>query len=233
MLPPYSILLLIFAVSILLTVIYRLEKKMVWPYGEPEPLPRHGDPSGYGERWVKEAGAAGYRLLGWAPDIKGPTYRVSYAMMISPEQDTIAIVGVGTVMNINLSGTWLHTPDVEGRSYFSTDNPAGLQMDISGNWKNQFAPQTTFQGLLKKHRDWLTSLSVTPRSFSKGNELAEFKSLREQHFHFMERAGLIRFTNGAATHFHFTWLGAARTATWAYFSGMARRVTFGRFPRTA
>jgi hypothetical protein len=228
----YFILGMMLFFSVFLTIIFRLEKKMIWPYGELGAVPPFGDATGYGQTWVTSAMDHRFKFLGWAPDVKGPTYQVSYAMLVSPERDTFAIVGVGTVMKIPLHGTWLHTPAVDGRSYFSTDNPAGLQLDMSGDWRCQFAPCESFGNLLKKHREWLSLLNVTPRSFSDGNEMAEFRALREQHFRSMERAGLISFTDGAATHFHFTMMGAARTAIWSYFSGMMRRVTMGRFPRT-
>lgn len=229
-LTPIAGLMLFFCVF--LPIIFRLEKKMVWPYGEPGPFPPFGDNSGYGQKWVSAAAQSGFKMLGWCPDVKGPTYRVSYAMLVSPENDTIAIVGVGTVMNIALAGAWLHTPSVDGRSFCSTNNPAGIQLDMSGEWLTQFAPNTDFASFLARHRDWLQTMSVTPRSFSSGAALSEFKALREQHFRSMERAGLIRFTDGAATHFHYTWLGAGKTAIWSYFSGMMRRVTAGRIPRT-
>jgi hypothetical protein len=228
----YPILGLMLFFCVFLTVVFRLEKKMVWPYGELVPNPPFGDTSGYGQTWVRAAADSGYKMLGWAPDIKGPTYRVSYAMLVSPENETLAIVGVGTVMGIALAGVWLHTPTIDGHSYCSTNNPAGLQLDMSGDWLTQFAPQTSFPALLAKHREWLQSRSVTPRSFSAGSALKEFKALREQHFRSMERAGLIRYTDSSETHFRYTTLGAAKTAMWSYFSGMTRRVTAGRLPRT-
>ena len=45
--------------------------------------------------------------------------------------------------------------------------------------------------------------------------------------------GNVSFTDALATHFHFTFWGAARTATWSYLVGMLRALTGGRIPRTA
>ena len=219
--------------SVFLTVVFRLEKRMVWPYGDLESSPFFGDPTGYGARWVEGAGRSAFSLLGWSRDVKGPAYRCSYAMLISADRGTFAVVGVGTMLGIPLAATWLHTPSSDGRSYCSTDNQKGVQIDLSRNWMNQFAPTPTFADLLQKHYEWLGTISVRPRYFSRGSEFAEFRALREQHFRSMERAGLIRFTDLSATHFHFTLLGAARTAVWSYFLGMARQLSGGRFPRTA
>jgi hypothetical protein len=68
---------------VLQAVTARLEKRMVWPYGELEAQPHFGNPTGYGARWVGEAVHAGFSFLGWAPDLKGSRYQVSYGMLIS------------------------------------------------------------------------------------------------------------------------------------------------------
>lgn len=219
--------------SVALTIIHRLEKRMVWPYGELETAPYFGDPSGYGARWVAEAVRSGFVFLGWARDVKGPMYQVSYAMLVSAERDTFAVIGVGNIVRIPLQATWLHTPAMNGRSFYTTDNQAGVQIDLSGNWTNQLATESSFGGLLQKHREWVKSMGVLPRVFTRDREYAEFRALRVGHFRAMERAGLIHFTDVSATHFYYTLSGAARTATWSYFLGMARRLSLGRFPRNA
>lgn len=219
--------------ALFLTVVFRLEKRMVWPYAELESEPHFDDPTGYGGRWVAEAVAAGFTLLGWARDLKGPTYRVSYAMLVSAERDTFAIIGVGSVLKIPLAATWLHTPTGDGRSFYSTDKHSAVQIDLSRNWTSQLVPATTFPRLLQEHRDWIRSNGVIPRPFTRDQELAEFRTGREEHYRSMERAGLIGFTDGSATYFHFTLNGAARTATWSYLLGMTRQLSHGRFPRSA
>jgi hypothetical protein len=45
---------------ILITVVARLEKRMVWPYGKPEPQPQFPDATGYGGRWVEDAIKVGF-----------------------------------------------------------------------------------------------------------------------------------------------------------------------------
>lgn len=219
--------------SVLLTITFRLERRMVWPYGELEPQPPFEDSSGYGARWVADAIASGFTMLGWARDVKGPTYRVSYAMLVSAQRDVFAVIGVGAVLKLPLAATWLHTPTSDGRSFFSTDKQSGVQIDLSRDWTNQLAPSGRFRDLLQQHRDWLRTNGVVPRPFSEGQELAEFRRLREGHYRAMERAGLIGFTDRTESHFHYTFLGAARTATWSYFLGMARQLSAGKFPKNA
>jgi len=54
--------------AVFLTVVFRLEKRTVSPYGELESTPSFGDPTGYAARWVADAVQAGFVLLGWARD---------------------------------------------------------------------------------------------------------------------------------------------------------------------
>lgn len=218
--------------SVLLTVVRRFEKKVVWPYGELEASPYFGDPTEFGARAIGEAIHQGFTFLGWARDIKGPIYKVSYAMLVSPDRQTLAVVGVGKILQIPLNAIWLHTPASDGRSFCSTSHQSGVQLDISGNWKNQLISTSSFATLLQGHVNWVRGFSISPRLFSPGNECAEYRDVRERHFRSMESAGLVRFDNSTG-YCYFTWWGAAKTSIWGYFLGMARKLSNGKFPRTA
>jgi hypothetical protein len=187
--------------SVFLTAIFRLEKRMVSPYGELEATPYFGDPMGYGACWVADAVRTGFVFLGWARDVRGPIYRCSYALLVSAGRDTFAVICVGTVLKIPSQATWLHTPAMDGRTFNTTDKQSGVQIDLSGNWKNQPALKPSFGQLLQKHREWMQSIGVLPRLFTRDREFAEFRALRDEHYRSMERAGLIRFTDVSATHF--------------------------------
>jgi hypothetical protein len=218
---------------VFLTIIFRLEKRTVSPYGEVESTPFIGDTTGYAARWVTDAAQAGFVLLGWARDVRGSVYQCSYALLVSADRTTFMVISVGTIMKIPMQGTWLHTPAMNGRSFNTVDKQAGVQIDLSGNWTNQLALVPSFAQLLQKHREWLQSLNVLPRGFTPNREFEEFKTLRTEHFRAMERAGLIRFTDARATQFYYTFPGAAKTATWSYLVGVIRGLSQGSFPRSA
>ena len=218
---------------VFLTIVLRLEKRTVSPYGNLESTPSFADPTGYAARWVADALQAGFVLLGWAGVVRGSVYQCSYALLVSGDRTTFMVISVGTIMKIPMQGTWLHTPAMDGRSFNTTDKQAGVQIDLSGNWTNQLAIVSRFSQLLQKHRDWLQSLNVLPRGFTPNREFAEFKELRDQHFRSMERAALIRFTDASATQFYYTFPGAAKTATWSYLVGVIRGLSQGSFPRSA
>jgi len=218
---------------VFLTVVFRLEKRTVSPYGEIENAPPFADPTGYAARWVADAVQAGFVLLGWTRDVRGSVYQCTYALLVSADRATFMVISVGTIMKIPMQGTWLHTPAMDGRSFNTTDKQAGVQIDLSGNWTNQLAVVPSFGHLLQKHHEWLQSLNVLPRPFTSNREFAEFKALRTQHFRSMEGAGLIRFTDASATQFHYTFPGAAKTATWSYFVGVIRGLSHGTLFRSA
>lgn len=218
---------------VFLTIVSRLEKRTVSPYGELENTPSFADATGYAARWVADAVQAGFVLLGWAGDVRGSIYQCSYALLVSADRTTFMVISVGTIMKIPMRATWLHTPAMDGRSFNTTDNQAGVQIDLSRNWTNQLALVPSFGRLLQKHQGWLQSLNVLPRGFTPNREFAEFKALREEHYRSMERAGLIRFIDGSATQFYYTLPGAAKTATWSYLVGVIRGLSKGSFPRSA
>jgi hypothetical protein len=219
--------------SILLTIIFRLEKRMVWPYGELESEPAFGDAMGYGARTLENATGSGFTLLGWARDLKGKKYRVNYAMLAAPEEDVFAVVGSGSVMQIPVNATWLYTRSSDGRCFYPADHQSAIQSDPSGHWKNQLVPGASFDRLLQQHRAWIQDNRVMPLPFSRQHEREEFRDLCMNHYRFMERAGLVEFTDASLEYFHFTLFGAFQTATRGYFLGMARKLSLGRFPRSA
>jgi hypothetical protein len=132
---------------VFLTIVFRLEKRMVWPYSDPEAQPPFSLPHGYAQPWVSDAVSAGFKLFGWSRDLKGATYRVAYAMLVSPDRSTFAVVGEGSILNMKLAGTWLHTPTSDGRSFYTTDKQAGVQIDLSRDWTNQLCEEASFQRL--------------------------------------------------------------------------------------
>ena len=233
--PIYLLLGLPVVLFALLTIIFMVEKRLVWPFGELGQAPLFADATGYAARWANDATQAGWTLLGWAPHAGQPAIKVDYAIMVSPERDTMAVIGAGKVLErIVLAATWLWTPTAEGRTAYTTDNQSGVQIDLSRNWVGQLARSPSFGALLAQHRAWMAGLGVIPAGrFTPGHEFAELLAMRQEHFHSMERAGLVRFTDPMSTHFQFTLWGAARTATWSYLVGMARKLTRGRIPRTA
>jgi hypothetical protein len=124
---------------VFLTIVFRLEKRTVSPYGELESVPFSRDTTGYAARWVADAVQAGFVFLGWARDTRGSTYRFTYALLVSADRTTFMVISVGTILNIPMQGTWLHTPAMDGRSFNTTDKQAGVQIDLSRNWTNQLA----------------------------------------------------------------------------------------------
>ena len=231
---PYYLLGLFALVCISLTVILRVEKRMVWPFGELQPiLPVGVDGTGYGSRWVNDATHAGWKMLGWSRDIKFIKHNIWYALMISPDQSTCAVIGTGYLGKLPLRATWLYTPTADGRTLYTTDNQTGVSLDLSGNWRNQLAFAPNFGALYLQHQAWLHSANAMPRKFASGRELSDLRAVRDEHFHAMERAGLIFFTDPAHQYFHFTWFGAAKSAPWGYFVGLSRALSRGRFPKVA
>ncbi len=206
---------------------------MVWPYGKPEVDPQFGDPSGYGHAVIAAATRIGFTFYGWAPDLKGPKYRVDYAILVSPQNDSFMIVGVGTIFGIPLQGIWIHTPAIDERSYYSANHQNCIEIDISRKWKSQLVPGADFTQLWQKHREWLAGQRVIARGLQKGREFESFYQVRLEHFRLMASRGYISFTDSTETYWRYTFHGAVKLAVIGYGVGMLRALTFGRLPRAA
>lgn len=231
---PYLLLGMMVFFCVLLTITFRAEKRMVWPFGELQPtLPAGIDGSGYGARWVNDAAQAGWKMLGWSRDIKFIKHNIWYALMMSPDQATCAVIGTGNLGPMSLKATWLYTPTADGRTLYTTDNQTGVSLDLSGNWRNQLVFVPNFGALYLQHQAWLRSENAMPRKFASGGELSDLRAVRDEHFAAVERAGLIFFTDPAHQYFQFTLFGAAKSAPWGYFVGLSRALSRGRFPRVA
>jgi hypothetical protein len=206
---------------------------MVWPYGVLQELPQFPDTTGYGARTVAAARGLGFHFLGWAPDLKGPIYKVSYGFLVSPTGNQLAIVASGTILNMKLAGTWLYTVATDGRVFYSTDNQACIAIDISRQWKTQLVRTSTFDRLVSRHEDLMQAKGVIPRCFNNGRVLEEFRQFRADHYQHMARAGQIEFTDVEATRWRYTIRGALKLSFLNYTIGMVRGFTHGRFPRCA
>jgi hypothetical protein len=223
---------LLVALAVLLTTVFRLEKRMVWPFGEIEASPQFSDPASYGARWAAEAQQAGWRMLGWSRDMKFAQYRIYYALMISPDQSTLAVIGAGMLSRLPLKATWLYTPLADGRTIYSTDNQTGVSIDLSGNWRSRLSFEPSFTQLWRRHQEWIAESGVPQRLFRHGHELDDLRAIRHEHFWAMERAGLVKFTDASSRYFQFTLAGAAKTAAWSYVAGVMRGLSKGQIPKT-
>jgi uncharacterized protein YeaO (DUF488 family) len=155
-------------------------------------------------------------------------------MLVAPERDAIAIIGVGQIWGIPLAGTWLYTPSVDGQHlWYTTDNQSGIEIDISRCWKSQLVRVTRFEKLWKKHCDWVQALGVIPQRFRFQHEVAEFRRFREEHYREMSRRGLISFAKDSELYWRYTVFGAVKAAILNSSVGLLRAITFGRIPRSA
>src|SRR5687768_10267758 len=159
----YVILGIVAAVFTLQVAVARWERRMVWPYTSIQDYPRIPETTNYSTIRISQARALGFQFLGWAADRKGPRYLLNYAFLVSPQRDSIVVIGTGKIISIPMQGTWIHTPSVNGRnSYYSTDAESAVEIDISGQWKNHLAKVSTFDQLWQNHNAWLRSNNVTP-----------------------------------------------------------------------
>jgi hypothetical protein len=211
---------------------YRFEKRMVWPYSVLSLVQPFTDNTSYGKTWINDAVDSGFSFLGWASDLKGSKYKISYAMMISRESDCFAMIGFGYVLNIPVQGTVLFTQTTDGHVYSTTDSQSLVELDLSHMWRNQLSTALSFAGLLERHRKLLADRGVIVQTFTGGRETEELKRLREQRYQANFRMGLIAFTDPLCEYWHYTNFGAIKASFINYWVGLLRRASLGRLFRS-
>ena len=216
---------------VLIAVTGRFERRLVWQYGDLGTQPPYPDVAGYAGRWTNQALQCGFILLGWAPDPRMPGYRQNYALLVSPERDCLAVVCSGNIFKLKSQGVSLYTPTQNHKVYYTTANQNGAQIDWVGHWMGQLTVVNTFQALLQNHRDLLRDKGAVVQFFNEGREVEEFKRLRAERYETLARRGLITFTDGMETCWHYTFRGASRHAILNYTIGIVRAMTRGRLFR--
>lgn len=215
---------------VLITVTGRLEKRLVWAYGELQAQAAYPDATGYLERTAAGAQWAQFPFLGCTSNTK-PKYLLNYALFVSPERDSFAVICVGTIFKMPYRSTTLFTRTMDGKVYYTTDHQNGAQIDLTGHWLCQLAPVATFQQLVERHRNLLQERSANVLPFTEGREVDEYRTLCVERYRNMQQRGIIEYLDSSETTWHFTLWGAFRHAMLNYTLGMLRNVSAGRVPR--
>lgn len=223
-------------IAIVVTVFFALmpvvaaliEHRMVWPYSAPEPVIQIPTTSGFLMRQVSQALQLQFRLLGRSSDLKGQRYAVDYYFLVSPQQDTLAILGEGSIMRIPVKGLWLFSRGNNGAAYCSVNNQSCAEFDLSGLWKDQIVFDAGFQKLYTAHLSWLQKTGDVVTPFTPGRELDELRQTRLQRVEAMCRKGLARVTESDTERWKYTLLGAIKCGFGTYLVGLFRHLKAGK-----
>lgn len=191
-----------------------IESRLVWPYAKPEPECHVDDVVGYAKRAIGQATESGFEFLGWSRDLKGPMFKnLSYAILVSSDRKTIAIVGIGVLMNQRVGATWLTS--IHGdrlRFVTSTDNPEGVEPDVSGvgTWSLDFG--ASFHELLQKHQSLLRAFNGNVYALKDSDAFTDTVKIRQERYDWLERRGIVRFVNPERTRWKYTLRGSLAVA---------------------
>ncbi|MBY0310757.1 MAG: hypothetical protein K2W85_01670 [Phycisphaerales bacterium] len=171
------------------------EPRLVWPYGDPQPHTMVPDPGSFGIMTVQRGLAAGFTFLGWCPDLKGKGYNLAYGMLVSPDRQTLAIVGVGKMFGVPLAATWLHSASGDRQKWWVTvNNPSAFEHDPLGQTEMRIVKPVDFAEQHANHMAWVaTRLVGTAAAFAPGEELQMLRAHKRERIELMVRSGLVRF----------------------------------------
>ncbi len=193
-----------------LSLLNYLESRLVWPYGALESRCHIDDATGYALTTIKHAIENGFEFLGWSRDLKGPMFQqVSYAMLISSDRKTLAIVGIGIVMNQRVGATWLSSTQSDRLRYvLTTDQSGAIEPDVAGIGTCSLLDGVTFHELLQKHQSITNQLHGGVLTMNKGKVLQDFATIRRERYDWLERRSIIRFVDQERSRWKYTLRGA-------------------------
>lgn len=211
------------------TLGYYFERRMIWPYSEPQAV----DEGDIADAWVKkqisEARSFGFQVLGRSRDLKGATYKVDYYFAASSGRDTLAIIGNGTIIGIKVQGIWLNSFGPDETNFYSVNQQACVEHDVTGKRKSQLVFNASFDRLYIAHQTWLNKLNIAPKPFNLGRELDDLRRARDLRVESMVRKGLARRIEANPEYWKYSWRGALHCGIGGYFVGMFRALKAGRF----
>jgi hypothetical protein len=211
------------------TLAYYFERRMIWPYSEPQVIDKGDIANAWVKKQISEARSLGFQMLGQSHDLKGAAYKVDYYFAASPSRDTLAIIGNGTIIGIKLQGIWLNSFDSNDTNFYSVNQQACVEHDVSGKRKSQLVFNVNFDKLYVAHQTWLNKLNVVVKPFSLGRELGDLHRAREFRIESMVRMGLARRTEANPEYWKYSLKGALHCGIGGYFVGMFRALKAGRF----
>lgn len=208
---------------------YYFERRMIWPYSEPQTVEEGGIANTWVKTQISEAQAIGFELLGQSRDLKGGAYKVDYYFAASPERDTLAIIGSGTIIGIKIQGIWLNSFGLDDVNFYSVNQQACVEHDITGKRKSQLVFNASFDRLYLAHKIWLNKLDVAVKPYNSGRELDDLRRAKEFRVESMVRNGLARRTEANPEYWKYSLKGALHCGIGGQIVGMFRALKAGRF----
>jgi hypothetical protein len=205
------------------------ERRMIWPYSEPQSVNEQDIADTWVKKQISEARVLGFLMLGKSRDLKSAAYKVDYYFAASPERDTLAIIGNGTIIGIKVQGIWLNSFGSDDANFYSVNQQACVEHDVTGKRKSQLVSNASFDKLYSAHQIWLNKLNVVVKPFNLGRELDDLHRALEFRIESMVRKGLARRTEANPEYRKYSFTGAFRCGLGTYFVGLFRALKAGRF----
>ncbi len=196
------------------------ERRPVQPYFVPEPGTEY-TPSGSAATANRAAERAGFDFAGLCHDAK-PLIWVRYDFRLSPDRDTLALIGSGTVAGVPQAGLSLYSATADGR-VLATGTVAG-DADISGVEEQRVWPGSGFDAVWDRHQRRSAGVVVEP--FPAASPLASYFCIRRLKAEALVGRGYARYLDADQAVWRYTLRGAvvfAVTAMWVRPVGRALR----------
>ncbi len=210
-------------IFVLIVVTSLRERRLNWPY---EPVTEDSAPL-TGDYLIAMNGIATsmkFRHLGLFRDAKGRRYQIRYDAWLSPERDTLAIIGFGSVGPFRCKATWMYSLLSDGTGVFSTDSLSGLSNDDDGTIREQLVTNADLYELLVHHREFAAEASSPVTPFNASRPLDDLEAFRARRLARQVEWGLAVYQEGGQAVWRSSLKGAIRRARQGQARGLEKAI---------
>ncbi|WP_309688272.1 hypothetical protein [Armatimonas sp.] len=212
--------------GVLGTLVGIWERRIVWPYSEPLSLDLMQDEyrtaanQGFVDATLQGMQQDGFSLLCRFQDARRAKYKLSYIFFISPDRATLAMLGYGNMVGIQIKGITLISKNSDGHYYYTTNSSGAERYDVSGSSDTQVATSVRdFSTLYAKHQKWLLR-KTTPSAFPSDGALQEYRKFLTNRCDLRQSHGLIRYSDSEKNEWRYTLLGSLKFSFIGTFRGI-------------
>jgi hypothetical protein len=194
------------------------------PYAVPGSAP-------YAERQVRAAAELRFSPPRLFKHIKGGTYKTYSALMVSPTEQTLAVVRWGTLAKMRVDATLLYSALDDGTYLITSDRITGMRSP--GIFNDLVYLDADFSQLVERHEERMLASGRKVKILAGSDPLAELEAIHADRARFLIEHGNAYWADPEETAFRSTFKGALSIATAASPKHVDQSLKTGRAPQSA
>ncbi len=154
------------------------------------------------------AARLGFYFQGLFGHVKGGTYKTHNTLWMSPDQETLAVIGWGTIASLKADRQILYTELDDGRYLVTSAKSTGAE--TPGFYENLIVLNADLERLVERHQERIRTCGRLVRPFRSQEAMFEYHAILERRAQFLVENGDAYFADPARTAIRSTFSGAIK-----------------------